>query len=265
MHPVPSSNGPIPLPDAGGAGGGSSWEWGLTVDATSLSNHDFLGATPGSYTLEIEGVDHVLELPASCSEADIVNGSGFVLKPVAGTLPSTGYTNPPRLSLAIVDVFADYDPDRDQLAFQWVATNDTDVAWSGAHGWIEKAADSLITAMSGFGDGFNGGDVAYALDEGTGTTTFAEGANRAFTTMLHGPGDAQMRSLKNTAFAAWTDPLSVAYDSKHWVNPQTARSGAVPANPFTSTSRLCLGSTSHTLGNTSTFAAWRVGRLRRAS
>ena len=252
----------FPSAVAGGGGGdGSSWEWGLDVDAASLGAHDFLGATPGSYTLAINGIDHVLELPASCTAAAIVNGTGFNLTASSGTLPSSGYTNPPRLSIAISDVFSDYDPDRDQIAFEWVASNSASTTWSGSYGWVEEAADSAMTDMSGFG---HGAGKAYGLDEGTGTTTITDAA-REYTSMLLGPGDSQLRAFKQTTYTAWEDPLSYDADSKFAITPSPrSRYLAIPTNNFPVGSRLCLASTSYTAGNVSTFSYWRVGRLKRS-
>jgi hypothetical protein len=243
------------------AAGGSSWEWGLQVDATTLASHDFLGdPSPASYTSSIGGIDHVLEIPASCTAANIVNGTGFVLTPIGTTLPSNGYTAAPRLSIAIADVFTDYDPDRDQIAFEWVATNTTSTTWAGSYGWIEEAADSAITDMSGFG---HGAGVAYGLDEGVGTTTIVDAA-REYTSMLHGPGNSQMRAFKQTTYTSWQDPLSYAADSEFAINPESTRYLAIPTNNYPVGSRLCLASTSYTVGNVSTFSHWRVGRLKRS-
>jgi hypothetical protein len=242
--------------------GGSSWEWGLDVDATAIDpGHDFLGATPGSYTSSIGGIDHVLEIPASCTEAALEPSEGFVLGAVGGTLPSSGYTAAPRLSFAIADVFTDYDPDQDQIAFEWVVTNSTSTTWAGSYGWIEEAADSAITDMSGFG---HGAGVAYGLDEGVGTTTIVDAA-REYTSMLIGPGDSQMRAFKQTTYTSWQDPLSYAADSEFAITPSPrSRYLAIPTNNYPVGSRLCLASTSFTVGNVSTFSHWRVGRLKRS-
>ena len=244
----------------GGATG--SWEWGLEVTGSSVSAHDFLSGAGGALTLEINGINHTLELGSSAAEADMDGSSGFVLKPNAGTLPSNGYTNPPRLTFAIADVFADVDMDSDLLCFQWASATAPDTTWSGSFGWIEKAADSAITSISGFGDGYNSGDKGYGLVNGTGTTTFTESANRLVTTMILSPGASSWSAYKQTSWGgSFDEPFTFAPDSSYLANQDRSLTAAIGANPYTSGSRMCLASTSHAGGAISTFYAWRFGRL----
>ena len=245
-----------------GGGGGfvSSWDWGLEVDAATVPVHSFL---TGATSLTISGISHSFELPANAVSADMDNANGFVLQPVAGTLPSSGYTNPPRLTFAIADVFADVDMDKDLLCFQWASATAPDSTWSASHGWIEKAVDSPITDISGFGDGNNSGDKGYVLVSGSGTTTFVEAANRLVTTMILHPGASSWSAYKETTWSGtFSEPFSFSPDSSYLGNQNRALSSTIAANTYTSGSRMCLASTSHGGGAISTFYGWRFGRLK---
>lgn len=249
----------------GGGGGGSvsSWDWGLEVDAATVPVNNFLS---GSSSVTIGGISHSFELPLSAVSADMDGANGFVLEPAAGTLPSSGYTNPPRLTFAIADVFPDVDVDKDLLCFQWASETSPDSTWSASFGWIEKAADSLITDMSGFGDGSNSGDKGYVLVNGSGTTTFVEAANRLVTTMIIHPGASSWSAYKQTSWSGTFDePFSFSPDSSYVANENRTLGSPIAADLYTNGSRMCLAATSHGGGAVSTFYGWRFGRLKATS